>query len=232
MELSNNQSPKSLELSETQRKLKSESEIYLDLTKIINAYNKEQELEKDEIFTLNDKFSLSKFSEARKLVSSGKFDSEINNLQQKINNHKYLLQKNEQKDRLMLKDMIENKNKIKLCATLLDTKREWYSILDKNLPKELKGNGGEAMIYNFVQTCKSLSESMENIASRHKYDDDFIKNLNNMLELSAKSNSDLNNGGEAYKYTILLRQDLVNSLEINYNMAFSSNEYGSELINE
>ena len=50
------------------------SSIYVDINKIIDAYEKERELEQDELFCVpssssneDKKFSVSKFAEARKL---------------------------------------------------------------------------------------------------------------------------------------------------------------------
>lgn len=216
------------DLEKAKRMLESSS-IYVDSNKIINAYNKELELEKDEIFSAeNGNFSLSKFSDARKLVSSGAFDTEINSLENKLRNHKYLLQKNEIKDRQMLGEIVATKNKIQLCAGLLDTKRDWYSILNKNLTN----GSSEQTLKNMIETYKSLNNSMEEICARNLNDEEFAKKLNSMLEDSANSNSGLDNGGENYKFAILIRKDLLNSLEKNYNKIFGENSFNMELINE
>lgn len=222
---------KSSEDIEIKRKLNNSS-IYADFNQIINAYNKETELESDELFTANGKFSLSKFSDARKLISSGAFDKEIDNLQNKLNNHKYFLQKNELKDRENLQELTTNYNKIKLFSSLLDTKRDWYSILDNNLPNQVKIQMGENCLSAFVEECKNLNHSIEKSCLRHRADDDFAKKLNDMLEMSAKSDSELEDGGEVVKFAILLRKDFINSLKLNYNKNFEKGEFSDEFINE
>ena len=108
-------------MSEVQKMLQS-SGIYVDITKITDAFDKSLEVEKDDIFCVQDpsqngenKFSITKYMEARKLYDSGKIQAEIRELAKKVKEHKYILSKNREKDKESLEFLMDKSEKIRSC---------------------------------------------------------------------------------------------------------------------
>jgi len=209
------------------REMLQKSSIYVDINKIIDAYDMASKLEHDEIFSgkqvsLND----SRFIEIKKLIDSGSLQAEIDSLDKKVKTHKYILAKNREKDKDSLDDLKSKNNNFLNIVCYIGTKQEWNEIIKSSFPK----SSSEHSIGHFVDMYKDLSATMERTCSRHMDDSKFAEKLNNMLEQDmASDNGNSEQGREDYQFALRYRGAFVKTLERNQdkylkNLSQMSNE--------
>lgn len=210
---------KDAQLAEVRELLK-KSNIYTDVTKILNAYNQSKELESDDIFCVNvsngeKKFSMSKYMEARKSYESGKLQSEIDSLSKKISTHKYIMNKNRERDKELLKDLLFRSEKIGNFASLVDAKKEWINIIRKEYPDASPNSYVHSLEY-FMELYKDLAISMEKACYRNKEDSSFAEKLNNKLEIDvSRKEENPDQGRDDFKFIMTKRKDFIKSLDKN-----------------
>ncbi|MBQ8424808.1 MAG: hypothetical protein IJX17_02150 [Clostridia bacterium] len=196
------------------------SGIYVDITKIITAYDKSLEVEKDDIFCVQDpsskedkKFSVTKYMEARKLYDSGELQSEIRELAKKISQHRYIISKNREKDRESLEFLRSKSEKIRSCICYIDTKKEWNNIISDSYPNRNTGSYLHSLNH-FVDIYKNLADTMEKTCQRHLGDKHFAEKLNDMLEADMKKTDvTADQGREDYQFALKTRSKFVGVLQ-------------------
>lgn len=207
------------ELESVKNMLK-DSSIYRNISSILNAYNLEQKLRNDELFSNRSSngdslFSVVKYVEAKRLLDSGKLQKEISSLEDRVKNHKYIIAKNREKDSQSLNDLVKKEDKIKTYVCLVETKNQWNKIVEEKYPSGERQNWVHSLDY-FMDIYKDLSINLEKTCYRHLGDKNFVKKLNAEME------SDLSNpetsteqGKDDYTFALKAREAFVKILNEN-----------------
>ena len=215
----------------------SKSSVYVEINKIIDAYEQEQTLEKDELFSVENSadepvFSVVKYAEAKGLLESGRLKKEVSTLKERLNSHKYFLAKNKEKDREALAELVQKGDKIKEFISLVETKNSWTKIIDQNFPNKGKNTYVHSLPY-FIDIYKDLAINMEKICYRHLDDEHFAEKLGQSLENDmAVADGNSEEGKTDYQFILQARKAFIEALEANKQKYFpnagKSNENEAE----